>query len=1190
MNDIRKLLEARLISLDSLNDWIELRNSVWIKLDNSLASDKVSLFWWFQDHIYFCYIEEYPEITKKAIKSFFEKYQLIGDARYLVMLIQRYWNNKKPYIIWIDLWNKTTPKITKFSIDTKWTYNLESDKLIYKNRTLVEQFVWLIDDIWEWERPLKVRYLKKFFEKQKLTQEFYSIYKNELFEKIKKDLLWRFWKKEEEAINNFILVNLNRLLFIHFLDKKWSVFKNYDKQRYWSYISYLFHDVYVKRLHTEEPFYNIVLQPLFFDVLNKPNSKRWFKNNILEKEFWYLPYLNWWLFKQSKYEKTWFFIDNAFIKLFILRIIDAFNFTIKEDTPFEVKVSVDPELLWYIFENLIQDYDKEQAKDDEWKGKKSKNKKDTERDNDWVFYTPKIEVDFMCRQVLIEYLCKKPELKHLKNSLYELFYPEKWWSDDQKYWSFSDREIWTIFYNFEKLKVVDPACWSWAFLVWMMQVILDAENTLLESNIEIIKRSNNEKLKEYLRKKLNIFQRKKQLIKNSLYGVDIKPWAVEIAKLRLWLSMIIDVKEEAFTSENAKNEPLLPSFWFHIVQWDSLVNRVWDILVPVDVAINSTWDTKVTEKINELITLKNKYYDNEPIEKGNEWLVSTNTSNEEYIKQKEILFYETLLSNKIRWFKWEITKLENKKTFKSNTSTLFWSSELWWTKFEPVNLKKIEKEIDEYNQQIDSLNKQLYEIKNSWSVPFSRWIDFADVFIEKWWFDIVVWNPPYVSYKKISDSTWKIDTESYKNYLKESIINEYRKNLFVLDWKSDLYIYFYYRSLSLLNELWVMAFITSNMWLDTQYWFWFQSFLCRCFSWSNIKIFDSWKQTFQSADLNSSIIFIPKVSKESEFTDSVTFCMFKNSYDDSVYSNHFQEIENIWFDKKDNENFILQKISWEELYKMWVEDSDTLIWWKYTWKKWSSEFFREKWKMDLLLDKCMDKLIQIKNIEYLELSTWIKEWWFKEFIKKESNLPNLKILYNVKNHNEVRIEDYDGVVDSPKHVEKYKNKTPNLLMISARWRTHKLHYNPNLYTFSWNYLWMNVTDGNKLKDILLLFNSTFYMLVTELWARNKWIWWAAIVMNKMDLLEIFVPNPDLFDFDQSLFDDFCNYSLQTIFEEIWIDENKDIRLQTPSPRELRKKIDDIVFEVLWLNNDERNEIYRTMAELLKTRIEKAKNK
>ena len=97
-------------------------------------------------------------------------------------------------------------------------------------------------------------------------------------------------------------------------------------------------------------------------------------------------------------------------------------------------------------------------------------------------------------------------------------------------------------------------------------------------------------------------------------------------------------------------------------------------------------------------------------------------------------------------------------------------------------------------------------------------------------------------------------------------------------------------------------------------------------------------------------------------------------------------------------------------------------------------------------------------------------------------------------------------------------------------------------------------------------------------------------MNKMDLLEIFVPNPDLFDFDQSLFDDFCNYSLQTIFEEIWIDENKDIRLQTPSPRELRKKIDDIVFEVLWLNNDERNEIYRTMAELLKTRIEKAKNK
>jgi hypothetical protein len=96
--------------------------------------------------------------------------------------------------------------------------------------------------------------------------------------------------------------------------------------------------------------------------------------------------------------------------------------------------------------------------------------------------------------------------------------------------------------------------------VGMMQVILNIENMLIDNNIETIKKSDNEKLKEYLRTKFNIFTRKKQLIKQSLHGVDIKPWAVEIAKLRLWLSMIIDINDSVFQNENVKTQPLLPSF------------------------------------------------------------------------------------------------------------------------------------------------------------------------------------------------------------------------------------------------------------------------------------------------------------------------------------------------------------------------------------------------------------------------------------------------------------------------------------------------------------------------------------------------------------------------------------------------------------------------------------------------------
>jgi len=123
-------------------------------------------------------------------------------------------------------------------------------------------------------------------------------------------------------------------------------------------------------------------------------------------------------------------IDNVFVKTFITQIIDKYNFTITEDTPQEVSIAVDPELLGYIFENLIQEYDAEQlAKKSE---KKKKAKKDNQRSKGGIFYTPKIEVDFMCRQVLIERLAKDPALHDNKKDLYELFYPEQGGALEQK--------------------------------------------------------------------------------------------------------------------------------------------------------------------------------------------------------------------------------------------------------------------------------------------------------------------------------------------------------------------------------------------------------------------------------------------------------------------------------------------------------------------------------------------------------------------------------------------------------------------------------------------------------------------------------------------------------------------------------------------------------------------------------------
>ena len=1214
---MEKELEILLIWLNWLTDWQRLRSNIWIKFSNSIKRGDLTLFWWFEEQIYFWYLDEQAEkITKKFVKEKLLSIVEISDARFIVLMIQKYkW--KEPAIVWIDLANKINPKITRFSIDTKWTFNLEENKPIYKNRTLIEQLIELSKDLWWWERTLKVRYLKKFFEKQSLTEKFYEVYKTELFDKIKNDLIKKFWKENEENINNFVLVNLNRLLFIHFLDRKGTVFKNYDRDRYWSYISYLFHKVH-KDLNSKEQFYNSVLKPLFFETFNKPYSQRNYNNLLLKSEFWDLPYLNWWLFKQSKYEKDSFYIDNAFIKSFILNIIDAYNFTIKEDTPFDVKVSVDPELLWYIFENLIQEYDNSQTDEKAWKSKKK-----SERNDSWVFYTPKIEVDFMCRQVLIEYLAKKEELKNKKLDLYKLFYDEKWWADNQEYWSFSDREIWMIFYYLEKLKVVDPACGSWAFLVWMMQVIMDVEDNLIESNIETIKKSQNERLKEYLRTKLNPFKRKKDLIKNSLYWVDIKSWAVEIAKLRLWLSMIIDVKEESFKNENAKNEPLLPSFWFHIVQWDSLVNRIWDKLIPINVARKDILDPKTREKIETLVDLKNKFYDNEKIEIKTEstwnsllWWWSIKMD-EQYIKSQEKEIYEEMISNKISYFKREITKLENQKNQKTwwFNSTLFGSAEFWWWFVdEKANNKRIDKEIEEYNIQIESLQKQLWEIKWTWTVPFSWWIDFADVFTEREWFDVVVWNPPYVRQEEIADATWKITDK--KDILWDvanqdwfNDIKKYQKDELKIWWRADLYIYFYFRWLKLLNPQWVFTFITSNSRLDVDFWAILQEFLIKyC---PSIKIFDNQVQrSFASAQINTIMCFFDKPVINTKDTKQwkAQFINFKKSYEESTRSEVLAELDNqvinteffsreikIWdinFLQRECEELRVIDITAIDLWNDGSSEEDDSLWiWikEYVWGKWWWKYLKAPEIFFNILYKYNNKLTEFQNLA--DIVGWIITWDNKKYYSERTKDYD-KSKYSLVFKSPREVKKIQIISDDAKSLVQIKDvsyniKTAKLLWVDLRWDKHICHINKENLPFEHNFYWIN-PKKEKIDDesFSLIINSTFMWLMIEIFWR-KWLWWWAIRLVKLDILRLIMPNVKVLNFKYK--GEFLNRSVKSIFEEIWINPLNDIRSQTPNPLPDRKELDDIVFDELWLTQDERNEVYRSLAELVQNRLNKAKS-
>ena len=433
------------------NDWKQLRWSLWVTFQSEwditlipeIFGEKCTkgTLIGYSDQLAFCHFPHKFEgkrgdkITKKSIKTLLNQSQSwtlgrqLADKQYLVMIFH---SSSAEILVGVDISNKQHPKITTTLIDTKWY--LDDDGIsIYRNRTFEGQCKQLTSFTQWGARSLTLRAIKEFFEKEALTKDFYSIYKTQLFDKIKKDLIRRHGKSDEDAVNNFILINLNRLLFIHFLDRKWGVFPEYDAKR-WSYISYLFHDIY-KNSWSDKSFYDAILRPLFFDVFNKAQIDRPIAQTpYLFDNFNELPYLNGGLFKESDEEKAYnMIIDNVFVKTFITQIIDKYNFTITEDTPQEVSIAVDPELLGYIFENLIQEYDAEQLAK---KSAKKKAKKDNQRSKGGIFYTPKVEVDFMCRQVLIEWLAKDPELQNNKKDLYELFYPEQGGSSRTKKWKF----------------------------------------------------------------------------------------------------------------------------------------------------------------------------------------------------------------------------------------------------------------------------------------------------------------------------------------------------------------------------------------------------------------------------------------------------------------------------------------------------------------------------------------------------------------------------------------------------------------------------------------------------------------------------------------------------------------------------------------------------------------------------------
>ena len=373
-------------------------------------------------------------------------------------------------------------------------------------RTVPEQIAKMWDNYGNKGRTLREA-IAEAFNVEPVTKEFFQTYRW-LFEEAKEQITG-FTPAEEEQKHLFTQTLFNRLMFVYFLSRKgWLKFDgNTD---------------YLKALWTNyDPkastgnFYLTRLRTLFFNGLNNPDA-----GNLPEDEkalIGEVPFLNGGLFEETDLDKHKNIeIPDETIGHILADLFDRFNFTVMESTPYDVEVAVDPEMLGKVFEELV-----------------------TGRHDSGAYYTPRPVVSFMCREALKGYLEGKET--GLDADAITRFVDEHDTSGISLIGAPRVSEA------LSDVTVVDPACGSGAYLLGIMQELIELQTILYNIGVDAKK----------------IYDLKLEIIQRNLYGVDIDEFAVNIAMLRMWLSLAIDYEGE-------KPEPL-PNLDFKVVCGDSLL-------------------------------------------------------------------------------------------------------------------------------------------------------------------------------------------------------------------------------------------------------------------------------------------------------------------------------------------------------------------------------------------------------------------------------------------------------------------------------------------------------------------------------------------------------------------------------------------------------------------------------------------
>jgi hypothetical protein len=1001
-------------------------------------------------------------------------------------------------------------------------------------------------------------------------------------------------------VHDYALQTLNRLMFLYFVQRKgWLGGDPAFIATFWR--------AYRASDHPPDTFFTDWLSVLFFEAFNnqfqagRADYQQRFPPAIREA-LAMAPYLNGGLFTRNNLDRAHDVAlpDALFTTLFdrfegrAPGFLERYNFTITESTPFDIEVAVDPEMIGKVYESLV-----------------NVSEEADERGEAGIFYTPRVEIDLMCRLALVDWLAHHVGREHkppLYTAVFALEEEDKAHADD----ALMQHNLWPQLSDLlDTVTVVDPACGSGSFLVGMLQVLDD-----------LVARADAQ-----LGRERTPYERRKRIIGHSLYGVDVMDWAVHVAELRLWLQLVIETE---LAQAELKFRPLLPNLSFKVRPGDSLVQEVGGINLALRQG-SRLIPPQVKGRITRLKGEKLKFYNNDP------YCAYTSAAQ---LRQAEVALFRDILDARIQAIDRRLRAIDDALRPQVN---LFGEEQTTQMALDRVGLEREREQLMQDRDQVTRAREALrlssrdFQIAPQATVPFVWDIAFVEVFEgERAGFDIVIGNPPYVRQEAIHDPRTPPDEitraskRAYKGKLARAVYAAWPRTFgydFVKDkprWKlaarSDLYIYFYLHGLSLLNDQGAFCFITSNAWLDVGYGKDLQQFLLTR---GQVKLVldNQVRRSFASADVNTVIVLLgpahdTKSARQASLRHTARFVMLTVPFEDVLTPTIWEEVERART-RQTTPAYRVFPLTQADLLEKGMDEKQ-----RFSGDKWGGKYLRAPDIYWVIIEKARDKLVHLGDIAdvrfgiktganaffYLDEET-IAQWGIEE----EFLVP---FLFSLK---EVDRYEVDPQTLQKKlfycHVSKpqlSKNGKSNVLAYIEWGEDQGFHKRPSVRNRTFWYAlpeqpfpefvsnrflgerfgfpWIDkllVGDvffvGNLEKTAgflgTALLNASMSFLSAEVIARKTYGIGVAYLYGP-EINNVNILNPELLNETdakavKNIFERMCHREMLKISDEIHQSD--------------RRALDAIIFDVLGLTQGERDAVYEALVTMVEARLHKAQS-